>query len=249
MNENNENKVVIEFKNVTKRYKLYKSDKQRLIAVFSKRVKYKEKLAVNDVSFQIRQGESVAFLGKNGAGKSTILKMMTEVAFPTSGEIMIDGRVSALLELSSGFDMEMTGRDNIYLKGQLYGLKNSEIAELEDTIVDFAELDEYIDQPVRTYSSGMRARLGFAVSINIRPEILIVDEALSVGDKEFRKKCRQKVNEIIEKDNVTLVFVTHSIGMAKEFCKRGIVMKKGKLVYDSDIDDAIKYYDPPKPKK
>lgn len=249
MNENNENKVVIEFKNVTKRYKLYKSDKQRLIAVFSKRVKYKEKLAVNDVSFQIRQGESVAFLGKNGAGKSTILKMMTEVAFPTSGEIMIDGRVSALLELSSGFDMEMTGRDNIYLKGQLYGLKNSEIAELEDTIVEFAELDEYIDQPVRTYSSGMRARLGFAVSINIRPEILIVDEALSVGDKEFRKKCRQKVNEIIEKDNVTLVFVTHSIGMAKEFCKRGIVMKKGKLVYDSDIDDAIKYYDPPKPKK
>ena len=249
MNENNENKVVIEFKNVTKRYKLYKSDKQRLIAVFSKRVKYKEKLAVNNVSFQIRRGESVAFLGKNGAGKSTILKMMTEVAFPTSGEVMIDGRVSALLELSSGFDMEMTGRDNIYLKGQLYGLKNSEIAELEDTIVDFAELDEYIDQPVRTYSSGMRARLGFAVSINIRPEILIVDEALSVGDKEFRKKCRQKVNEIIEKDNVTLVFVTHSIGMAKEFCKRGIVMKKGKLVYDSDIDEAIKYYDPPKPKK
>ena len=249
MNENNENKVVIEFKNVTKRYKLYKSDKQRLIAVFSKRVKYKEKLAVNNVSFQIRRGESVAFLGKNGAGKSTILKMMTEVAFPTSGEVMIDGRVSALLELSSGFDMEMRGRDNIYLKGQLYGLKNSEIAELEDTIVDFAELDEYIDQPVRTYSSGMRARLGFAVSINIKPEILIVDEALSVGDKEFRKKCRQKVNEIIEKDNVTLVFVTHSIGMAKEFCKRGIVMKKGKLVYDSDIDEAIKYYDPPKPKK
>ena len=249
MNENNENKVVIEFKNVTKRYKLYKSDKQRLIAVFSKRVKYKEKLAVNNVSFQIRQGESVAFLGKNGAGKSTILKMMTEVAFPTSGEIMIDGRVSALLELSSGFDMEMTGRDNIYLKGQLYGLKNSEIAELEDTIVEFAELDEYIDQPVRTYSSGMRARLGFAVSINIRPEILIVDEALSVGDKEFRKKCRQKVNEIIEKDNVTLVFVTHSIGMAKEFCKRGIVMKKGKLVYDSDINDAIKFYDPPKTEK
>ena len=243
------NKVVIEFKNVTKRYKLYKNDKQRLFAVFSNRVKYKEKLAVNDVSFQIRQGESVAFLGKNGAGKSTILKMMTEVAFPTSGEIMIDGRVSALLELSSGFDMEMTGRDNIYLKGQLYGLKNSEIAELEDTIVDFAELDEYIDQPVRTYSSGMRARLGFAVSINIRPEILIVDEALSVGDKEFRKKCRQKVNEIIERDNVTLVFVTHSIGMAKEFCKRGIVMKKGKLVYDSDIDDAIKFYDGPKPEK
>ena len=194
----NPDKVVIEFKNVTKRYKLYKNDKQRLVAVFSKKVKYKEKLAVNNVSFQIHEGESVAFLGKNGAGKSTILKMMTEVAFPTKGEVIIDGRVSALLELSSGFDKEMSGRDNIYLKGQLYGLKDSEIKELEQDIIDFAELDEYIDQPVRTYSSGMRARLGFAVSINIRPEILIVDEALSVGDKEFRKKCRKRVNEIIE---------------------------------------------------
>jgi len=241
----NPDRVVIEFKNVTKRYKLYKNDKQRLVAVFSNKVKYKEKLAVNDVSFKIHEGESVAFLGKNGAGKSTILKMMTEVAFPTKGEVYIDGRVSALLELSSGFDKEMTGRDNIYFKGQLYGLKDSEIAELEQDIIDFAELDEYIDQPVRTYSSGMRARLGFAVSINIRPEILIVDEALSVGDKEFRKKCRKRVNEIIEKDNVTLVFVTHSTETAREFCKRGIVMKKGEMIYDSDIDDAIAFYEQP----
>ena len=241
----NPDKVVIEFKNVTKRYKLYKNDKQRLVAVFSKKVKCKEKLAVSNVSFQIHEGESVAFLGKNGAGKSTILKMMTEVAFPTKGEVMIDGRVSALLELSSGFDKEMTGRDNIYLKGQLHGLKDSEIAELEQDIIDFAELDEYIDQPVRTYSSGMRARLGFAVSINIRPEILIVDEALSVGDKEFRKKCRKKVNEIIERDNVTLVFVTHSTETAREFCRRGIVMKKGEMVYDSNIDDAIAFYEQP----
>ena len=241
----NPDKVVIEFKNVTKRYKLYKNDKQRLVAVFSKKVKYKEKLAVNNVSFQIHEGESVAFLGKNGAGKSTILKMMTEVAFPTKGEVIIDGRVSALLELSSGFDKEMSGRDNIYLKGQLYGLKDSEIKELEQDIIDFAELDEYIDQPVRTYSSGMRARLGFAVSINIRPEILIVDEALSVGDKEFRKKCRKRVNEIIERDNVTLVFVTHSTETAREFCRRGIVMKKGEMVYDSNIDDAIAFYEQP----
>ena len=243
-----EDKTVIEFKNVTKRYKLYKNDKQRFLGIFSKKVKYTEKLAVNNVSFKIDRGESVAFLGKNGAGKSTILKMMTEVAYPSAGEITINGRVSALLELSSGFDKEMSGRDNIYLKGQLYGLKNSEIAELEEEIVEFAELDEYIDQPVRTYSSGMRARLGFAVSINIKPEILIVDEALSVGDKEFRKKCREKVGEIITRDNVTLVFVTHSTETAKEFCQRGIVMKKGKLVYDSDIEDAIDYYENP-PKK
>ena len=160
-------KTIIEFDNVTKRYKLYKNDKKRLLAVFSKRVKYTEKLAVNKVSFKINRGESVAFLGKNGAGKSTILKMMTGVAYPTEGEITINGRVSALLELSSGFDKELTGRENIYLKGQLCGLKDEEIAALEDEIVEFAELDEYIDQPVRTYSSGMRARLGFAVSINI----------------------------------------------------------------------------------
>ncbi|MDO4869038.1 MAG: ABC transporter ATP-binding protein [Bacillota bacterium] len=235
-------KIVIELKNVTKRYKLYKSDKQRFLAIFTNKIKYKKKLAVNDVSFTIRQGESVALFGKNGAGKSTILKMITEVAYPTSGEIIVNGRVSALLELSSGFDAELTGRENIYLKGQLCGLKTEEIKELEDDIVAFAELDEYIDQPVRTYSSGMKARLGFGININIRPEILIVDEALSVGDKEFRKKCREKVNNLVEENNVTMLFVTHATNVAKEFCNRGIVMKKGKLMYDSDIDSAIEYY-------
>ena len=207
-------KTIIEFDNVTKRYKLYKNDKKRLLAVFSKRVKYTEKLAVNKVSFKINRGESVAFLGKNGAGKSTILKMMTGVAYPTEGEITINGRVSALLELSSGFDKELTGRENIYLKGQLCGLKDEEIAALEDEIVEFAELDEYIDQPVRTYSSGMRARLGFAVSINIRPEILIVDEALSVGDKEFRKKCRSLfkfISDFIQRGNYPLIDNFHII--------------------------------------
>lgn len=237
------NDVVIEFKNVTKRYKLYRNDKQRFLAIFSKRVPFKEKKAVDNVSFRINRGETVAFFGKNGAGKSTILKMITGVSYPSDGEITINGRVSALLELTSGFDPELTGRENIYLKGQLCGLKDSEIREVEDEIVKFAEIDEYIDQPVRTYSSGMRARLGFAVNVNIRPEILIVDEALSVGDKAFRKKCVEKVNYIVKKDNVTLLFVTHSVKMAQKFCKRGIVMKKGKLVYDSDIDSAIEIYE------
>ena len=235
--------VVIEFKNVTKRYKLFKNDKKRLLALFFKNIKYKEKKAVNNVSFKIHRGETVALFGKNGAGKSTILKLITGVCFPTSGEITVNGRVSALLELTSGFDPEFTGRENIYLKGQLLGLKNSEIEELEQTIIDFAEIEEYIDQPVRTYSSGMKARLGFSINVNIKPEILIVDEALSVGDEEFKNKCITKVNEIINKEDVTLLFVTHITSTAKEFCKRGIFMKDGKIVYDGNIEETIKKYE------
>ena len=242
-------KTIIEFKHVTKIYKLYKNDKQRLFSVFSKRIPYKEKKAANDISFSIKQGESVAIFGKNGAGKSTVLKMITGVAYPSEGEIIVDGRVSALLELTSGFDPEFTGRENIFFKGQLSGLKDDEIRELEPAIVDFAEIGEYIDQPVRTYSSGMKARLGFAVNVNIRPEILIVDEALSVGDVAFRNKCVEKVNKIINQDNVTLLFVTHATSTAKQFCKRGIVMKNGKLIYDSDIDSAIEVYEESMKKK
>lgn len=236
------NESVIEFKGVSKIYKLYKNDKRRLLGIFFKKVPYKEKKAVDKVSFDIKKGEAVAIFGKNGAGKSTILKMITGVTFPTSGEINVKGRVSALLELTSGFDPEFTGRENIYLKGRILGLKENEISKLEPAIVEFAELEEYIDQPVRTYSSGMKARLGFSINVNIEPEILIVDEALSVGDEAFKKKCMQKINEIIEKDNVTLLFVTHATGVAKEFCKRGIVMKKGKKICDTDIDGAIEAY-------
>ncbi len=168
--------------------------------------------------------------------------MVTNVCFPTEGEITVNGRVSALLELTSGFDPEFTGRENIYLKGQLLGLKDNEIKELEQEIIDFAEIAEYIDQPVRTYSSGMKARLGFSINVNIRPEILIVDEALSVGDENFRKKCSSKVGEIIQKDNVTLLFVTHSPASAAEFCKRGMVMKNGKITFDGPIEEAIEKY-------
>lgn len=233
---------VIEFNKVNKIYKLYKNDKRRLLGIFFKKISYKEKKAVNNVSFNIKKGEAVAIFGKNGAGKSTILKMITGVTFPTSGEIKVKGRVSALLELTSGFDPEFTGRENIYLKGRILGLKEKEINKLEPTIVEFAELEEYIDQPVRTYSSGMKARLGFSINVNIEPEILIVDEALSVGDEAFKKKCMEKINEIIEKDNVTLLFVTHATGVAKEFCKRGIVMQKGKIICDTDINEATEVY-------
>ena len=233
---------VIEFKNVTKIYKIFKNDKKRFASLFFKNIKVKEKRAVDNVSLKINKGEAVAIFGKNGAGKSTILKMITGVTFPTEGNVTVNGRVSALLELTSGFDQEFTGRENIYLKGQILGLKNKEIKELEQIIIDFAELEEYIDQPVRTYSSGMKARLGFSINVNIKPEILIVDEALSVGDESFKKKCIKKIKEIILKENVTLLFVTHSTSVAKEFCSRGIVMKQGKIIYDGEIKNAIDNY-------
>ena len=234
--------TVISFDNVSKTYKLYSSTRKRLLGVFIKKIPYKKKKAVDNVSFEIQRGDSVALFGKNGAGKSTVLKMITGVAFPTEGTITVNGRVSALLELTSGFDMEFTGRENIYLKGHILGLKDDEIKALEDTIVEFSELNDYIDQPVRTYSSGMKARLGFAINVNIKPEILIVDEALSVGDAAFRAKCQKKINEVIHKDNVTLLFVTHQTAVAEEFCTRGIVMKNGQKVFDGEVHEASEFY-------
>ena len=234
--------IVIKFENVSKVYKLYSSTRKRLLGIFIKKIGYKKKRAVDDVSFEIERGESVALFGKNGAGKSTILKMITGVAFPTAGEIVVNGRVSALLELTSGFDQEFTGRQNIYLKGHILGLKDAEIKALEDTIIEFSELNDYIDQPVRTYSSGMKARLGFAINVNIKPEILVVDEALSVGDAAFKNKCQKKVNELIHNEHITLLFVTHQAAVAKEFCKRGIVMKDGKVMFDGPVGEAAEFY-------
>lgn len=239
--------VVVEFKNVSKVYKLYKSDKARFKALFSKRTKHKVKRAAKNLSFQIHRGESVAFFGRNGAGKSTILKMVTGVTYPTEGEVIVKGQVCALLELGAGFDPESTGRENIRLKCSLMGMTDEEIDDVENDIVEFADIDEYIDQPLRSYSSGMKARLGFAISVNSKPEILICDEALSVGDKDFRRKCREKVAEIMADERVTLLFVTHSTTTAKDFCKRGLVMQKGKLMYDGDINDAIDFYEEMEP--
>ena len=231
------------FNNVTKRYKLYKNERARFLSIFTKKVKCKEKRVINGVSFQIDKGEGVAFFGRNGAGKSTILKMITGVSFPTEGEIEVNGRVSALLELAAGFNPEFTGRENIYFKGNVMGLTDSEIKELEPEIIEFAALGDYIDQPVRTYSSGMKARLGFAINANIDPEILIVDEALSVGDKAFRIKCRNKIREIRSKEDITFLFVTHAPAFAKEFCKRGIVLEHGKIKFDGPIEEAIELYE------
>ena len=235
--------VVVRFDNVTKLYKLYKNDRARFKGLFSKKVPYKKNKAVNGVSFEVRRGESVALFGRNGAGKSTMLKMITGVTFPTEGDVYVNGKVCALLELGAGFDLESTGRENIRFKCSLMGMTDSEIDAVEGDIVDFADIGDYIDQPLRSYSSGMKARLGFAINANARPDILIVDEALSVGDKNFQKKCKDKVAEIMADEDVTLLFVTHSLATARDFCKRGIVLEKGKLLFDGGIEEAIEFYE------
>ncbi len=240
--EDHDSPVVIEFKNVTKRYRLYSSDRARIAGMFTKRVPYKEVCANDNLSFSIRKGESVALLGSNGAGKSTCLKMITGVTYPTEGEITVNGRVSALLELKAGFDRELTGRENIYLRGQVWGLSPEEIQAKEQEIVDFAALGSYIDQPLRSYSSGMKSRLGFAFASSIDPDVLIVDEALSVGDRKFKKKCRRRVKQIMKNDGVTVLFVTHSTNSARSFCERGMVFDQGKKLFDGPIDDAIAFY-------
>ncbi|HJA29646.1 MAG TPA: ABC transporter ATP-binding protein [Candidatus Olsenella pullicola] len=241
--EDRENPVAVRFDHVRKTYKLYKNDRQRLLASFSNRVRYDTINASDDLSFECRRGEALAFLGDNGAGKSTALKMITGVCFPTSGTIEVHGRVSALLELSAGFDMRLSGMENIRMRCQLWGLSDEEAAEIIPGIVDFSELGKYIDQPMRTYSSGMRARLGFAFASSIRPDILVVDEALSVGDRKFSAKCKKRVQSIIEKENVTVLFVTHSTSQAKQFCTRGIVLSHGKTLFSGDIEEAVSFYE------
>ena len=246
MSSSAEAPVAIKFDHVTKTYKLYENDRQRFFSIFSSRDKRKlitKVNASNDLSFEIKKGEAVAFLGHNGAGKSTALKMITGVTFPTKGEVIVNGTVSALLELTAGFDMALTGRENIHLRAHAIGLDADEIAALEPKVVEFADLGVYIDQPVRTYSSGMKSRLGFAFAVSSDPEILVVDEALSVGDKQFQQKCFARVREIMEDEDVTVLFVTHSSSAAQEFCTRGIVLDKGTTKFDGSLQDAIAFYE------
>ncbi len=231
----------VEFSNVVKNYYLYKSDKHRFKAMFTGNKGVEQHSALNGVNFTIYPGESVGFIGRNGAGKSTILKLITGVSFPTSGDITVRGKVAALLELTAGFSPEMTGRENIYMKGLLLGLTEEDISEVEEDIIDFSELDEYIDQPVRTYSSGMKMRLGFAINISIKPEVLVIDEALSVGDARFKKKCRAAIKDLI-RSGVTVLFVSHSTDALTTTCNRAIYLKGGKVAYDGTVLDALEMY-------
>lgn len=233
---------IIEFKDVYKKYNLYQNDFDKVLGLIFNRRKSIKKIASNYLTFSIKKGEKVAFIGPNGAGKSTILKMITSVCYPDEGIINVNGKVGALLELSAGFDMEFTGLENIYLKCTLLGLSKKEIEKILPKILEFADIGEYINQPVRTYSSGMRARLGFSIIVNCDIDILIIDEALAVGDKEFKGKCLKKIKELSSEGNITMLLVTHSLEQAKEFCDRGIILNKGHIVYDAPIDEAIKEY-------
>lgn len=241
--QDSSNPIAIQFENVTKEYRLYSNDVKRLLGAFFGNVSYKPVRASDDLSFTINRGDSVAFIGNNGAGKSTALKMINGVTFPDTGRITVHGRVSALLNLRAGFDPKLTGRENLRFRGMLWGLSDEEMDKLEPQMIKFAELGDYIDQPLRTYSSGMRARLGFSFASTIKPDILIVDEALAVGDKNFKKKCLKRVRQIVSRDGVTVLFVTHSAASAKRFCKKGIVLDHGHVLYQGDIDDALEFYE------
>lgn len=230
----------VEFKNVVKEYKLYKSDKDRFKDLFWGK-RYTPFRAIDSLSIGLPKGEVIGIFGKNGSGKSTILKMVTGVVYPTEGEILVDGTVSALLELTAGFDGELTGRENIYLKGYSMGLIRSEITKKLNDIIGFSELGEYIDQPVRMYSSGMKARLGFAIAVNIDPEILVVDEALAVGDEIFRQKCMTRMDKFRD-EGKTILFVSHSLPQMRAFCTRGMWLNEGKLLAYGDIDEVANLY-------
>ncbi len=231
----------IKLNNISKEYKLYKDDKDRFKDLFFGK-RYTPYRALNNLSLSLPKGEVIGILGKNGSGKSTLLKMVAGVVFPSSGDIEVNGSVSALLELTAGFDGELTGRENIYLKGYGLGFDKKYIESKMDDIIDFAEIGEYIDQPVRMYSSGMKSRLGFAISINIDPEILVVDEVLAVGDEIFRKKCMNRMNEF-KMSGRTILFVSHSIGQIKSFCTKGMWLHKGELVYYDDIEKTARLYE------
>lgn len=234
--------VAVRFSHVTKVYRLYPNERRRFLSMLRPSIKYEEIFANNDVSFTIERGESVAFLGHNGAGKSTALKIITGVTTPTSGTVEVHGKVSALLDLSAGFDAQLTGRENLQLRSRLWGLTQAEITELLPEITDFAEIGKYMDQPMRTYSAGMKARLGFAFASALKPDILILDEVLAVGDREFAKKSLARMQEIMSQDGITLLFVTHSLASAEKFCKRALVINHGQLMFDGPISKGIAYY-------
>ncbi|MGL5617288.1 MAG: ABC transporter ATP-binding protein [Sarcina sp.] len=219
---------------------MYNNDGVKLFSGFKKRT-FEEFYALNGVSFEIKKGECVGIIGHNGAGKSTLLKILTEVAFPTSGEVKIYGKVSSLLELGSGFNPELTGIENIYFNGSLNGLEKAQIDAVKEDIIEFADIGEFIYQPVKQYSSGMFARLAFAVAINVNPEILIVDEILSVGDVAFQVKCMAKFEEF-KKAGKTIIYVSHGLGTVKKFCDRAIWLQKGQKMDDGNSVIVVERY-------
>jgi len=239
----------IKVKNLTKVYKLYEKPINRLkesLNPFGKKY-HKDFYALKNVSFEVKKGETVGIIGKNGAGKSTLLKIITGVLTPTSGSVEVNGKIASLLELGAGFNPEMTGLENVYLQGRIMGFSKEEIDKKIDDILSFADIGEFIYQPVKTYSSGMFARLAFATAINVEPDILIIDEALSVGDIFFQQKCFNHIKNKL--NNIIKIFVTHDMASLTQVATRVLVLKEHKLMYDGDSLTAIKIYQDDEHKK
>lgn len=233
----------IQVRNLTKTYKLYENNKRRIIEGLFPKAKphYKEFNALNDVSFDIKKGEIVGIIGKNGSGKSTLLKIITGVLKPSDGSVVVDGRISALLELGAGFNPEYTGIENIYLNGTLNKITHEEMSKRIDDIADFADIGDFINQPVKNYSSGMFVRLAFAVAVYSDPDILIVDEALAVGDAAFQAKCMARMNQIM-KSGATVLFVTHDMNTVKRLCQRCIYLEHGTKIMEGPAAELADIY-------
>ncbi|MDD7280468.1 MAG: ABC transporter ATP-binding protein [Erysipelotrichaceae bacterium] len=233
---------VIEIKDITKVYNLYNKPSDRLKeALFPRKCRHKEFSALKNVSFDVKKGEILGIIGKNGSGKSTILKIITNVLTPTSGECIVKGKIAALLELGAGFNMEYTGIENIYLNGQMIGFSKEEMDEKLNAIIEFADIGDHINQPVKTYSSGMFARLAFSVAISVDPDILIVDEALSVGDVFFQNKCYRRFEEFRERGK-TILFVTHDMGSVIRYCDRCVLLNAGVKVAEGKPREMVDLY-------
>jgi ABC-2 type transport system ATP-binding protein len=238
------NDFAIDVRNVSKRFRLahgqYNTVKERIIHG-GRRKSTEDFWALSDVSLTVKAGETVGILGRNGSGKSTLLKCICGVLQPTSGEVAVRGKLAALLELGAGFQQDLTGRENIYLNGSLLGMSKREVDRAFDAIVDFSELEEFIDGPVKFYSSGMAVRLGFAVAVNVDPDILVIDEVLAVGDERFQRKCIDRVKQF-QKEGRTILLVTHAADTVRSICDRGVVLSHGHLVAEGEPGEATRIF-------
>ncbi len=220
--------AAIRVENIYKGFKVYfdkgQSFKEKIL--FKNRRKYETRAVLKGINFSVEQGEAMGIIGENGCGKSTMLKLMTRIIYPDKGRILIQGRVSSLIELGAGFHPDMSGRENIYINAAIFGLSKKEIDNRLNDIISFSELEEFIDNPVRTYSSGMYMRLAFSVAINVNADVLLIDEILSVGDANFQTKCRNKLNDL-KHEGVTIVIVSHDLGTIQTFCDKAIWIRDG----------------------
>lgn len=243
MKTNKDNEVAIKVSHVSKHFNVYydKANTLKERIIFFNRNKKEVRKVLKDINLEIKKGETVALIGVNGSGKSTLLKLLTKIIYPNSGNIKINGKLTSLLELGAGFHPDFSGRENIYFNASIFGLTKAEIDKRIDGIIEFSELKEFIDNPIRTYSSGMYMRLAFAVAINVDADILLIDEVLAVGDQHFQEKCLNKMKEL-KSQGKTMVFVSHSMSSVKFLCDRSIWLNNGVIRADGETDKVIEEY-------